>query len=446
MAENRIRLRKRDRWLSGPVHFDETYGHTTAGGGMDTYNSNRGSALSFSRREWVEDVNHRQHYTLRVIGDDPNQYHTATLIGTMTTADRGGPLWVRRIERRWPRSSIASSKDVNGVPTPGQGNWSVVNWGMSQITGPNSQYTTNNPVVPVFGNVPSKSSINFDYWSPKGWAKFKPTNPAASTSQFLAELRDFPRIPFRLFERAKFFRSIGKEYLNFEFGWKPFVKDLIEFFKLYLSWNERWQWLIANNGKPVHRKGAIFKDEDTTSDYTISGDGVDWNTPVGPTWVYVQRFGSGSGFKSTRTTVIRTSQKYWFSGTFRYYLKHPGFTRFYDEQIARIVFGVDLTPRVVYELLPWSWLLDWATNVGDNLDNLTDSILDGLVADYAYTMGHYMVEETRTVVGPLATCNYYLTNEVKARDQATPYGFGLNPNSFTGRQKAILAALLLARS
>lgn len=34
-----------------------------------------------------------------------------------------------------------------------------------------------------------------------------------------------------------------------------------------------------------------------------------------------------------------------------------------------------------------------------------------------------------------------IINEVKSRRSATPYGFGLNPGSFSGKQLAILLAL-----
>lgn len=443
MASNQTRLRKRDRYLSSRVHYSETRGHTTAGGGKDVFDSQVGHALSFQRREWVEDVNHAQHYTLKRSG--PKQH--VTLIGTMTRADRGSPLWVRRIERQWPRSSVGPFIKRDGVELPGQGNWAVTTWGLSQIAGGGeSGYTTSTVMsAPSFPAVPSKGLINFGFYAPKGWKRFQPLNPKVSTTQFIGELRDLPRISFELFRLARFFRELGKAYLNYEFGWKPFVADLKSFLKLYLDWNERIDALVRDNGKPVRRKGAIFADSDSSSSYEVSAQGLDYNTPIAPTWVYVDKFGSGSNFNSTRTITTTMSQKYWFSGRFKYHLAPIGSVKYY-EQIARIVFGVDLTPRVVYELLPWSWLLDWATNVGDVIANWTETLLDGLVAEYAYAMGHYRQTVETVNVGPLSTCSKSEIIEIKAREQATPYGFGLNAASFSGRQQAILAALLLART
>jgi len=44
--------------------------------------------------------------------------------------------------------------------------------------------------------------------------------------------------------------------------------------------------------------------------------------------------------------------------------------------------------------------------------------------------------------GPLSQT---FVTEVKKRVKATPYGFGLDPDAYTGRQKAILAALGISR-
>lgn len=440
MAENRIRIRKRDRVLRQILLNTRVYGHSTAGGGISSDSTTFGTANSWMRREWMEDVNHKEHYTLRVIGEKIDH---STLIGTMSRRDRGSPMWLRRVERRWPASSVGPFKRTQGIPIAGQGNWSVTTIGGAQICGSGAQYTTS-PVTPVatYPAVPAKSVINFDYYSPKGWKKFQPLNPKVSTTQFIGELRDLPHLVSGLFRKAGFFRTLGEEYLRYEFGWKPFVQDLKSFFELYFSFNERYEQLVRDNGKPVRRKGAIFSDIDTSSTpLEISGAGVDWNTPVLQTWCY----GGSSGFTSSRSTTTTVEQKYWFSAAFRYYLAPMGSTRF-NEQIARIIYGVDFSPRVAYELLPWSWLLDWATNVGDNISNFTETFADGLVADYAYCMGHYRMTSQLTTFGPLSTCNYYEISEVKARDQATPYGFGLATSDFTVRQKAILAALFLARS
>lgn len=440
MAENSIRVRKRT--VVGPiVIINQTFtkGHSTAPVPIGTYLEDliQWRACLYTRREWCEDTNHREHLRLESNGD------YVTLKGTMTTADRGSPLWVRRTTREHSPGQAPSYEARQGI-IDGTGNWSKAVTAGSQIIGNISfgsgmtSGTTVTPSIPA--SVPAKSVVDFSVYGPKGWKRYQPLNPKVSTSQFIAELHDLPRIPFRLFQLAKFFRSLGKEYLNIEFGWKPFLMDLKSFLKEVLNFNERWEQLLRDNGKAVHREGPIYKDEGSSSSVTTGTGEI--LSPTYPTGAYPGPIGT---LTNSKTTTTSTYIKYWFSGSFQYWLA-PFDTARYYEQIARIVYGIDLTPRLVYELVPWSWLLDWATSIGDSISNFTEAAVDGLVAKYAYCMGHYVKVTTDTWVGPLSRASTTLTEEVKARDQATPYGFGLNVDSFSSRQKAILAALLLARS
>lgn len=430
------RVRKRDRYLIGEIQKRLNYGHTTAGGGSDSSQMLVHRACVWTRREWVEDVNHA---IPKIRSGDPIGF--VGLEGTTaTTKDRGGPLWVRRNERRHFPGSIGSKTSRQGVEKPGQGNWSVKIHGGSQLAPSPLNATTGTP-VPFYGSVPSKSVSNFDLYGPKGWRKWQPLNPKVSTSQFLAELRELPRNPFKLIDRANYFKTIGQQYLNWEFGWKPFLKDMQAFYLELSHFNERLEQILRDNGKAVRRKGEIWKDLSTSSS-TVTRVG-DFNNPVMETWYYEV---PSSELRSIDTTEISVQQKYWFSGSFRYWIV-PFETApiKYLEQIGRIVYGIDISPRLFYELMPWSWLIDWLTSVGDSISNFTETQADSLVAEYAYAMHHYQSITRRTVAGPLCTATYQEIQEVKSRAQATPYGFGLNNADLSIRQKAILTSLFLTK-
>jgi hypothetical protein len=441
------RTRKRDRRApDSTVAIVKIHGHSTApfpiGSTVDS--QTRWRACLWNSREWCEDVNHRDHY--RAIGEDQG---VITLIGEMTTKDRGGPLWVRRsTSEHWP--GIAPSwTSITGTPVEGQGTWSRLDQFGHQMIGGGSfgsglTSSTSGAISPGYNAVPSKGLINFGLWGPKAWARYKPLNPKLSTSQFVAELREIPRLFFEIRKGLEFFKTLGEFYLNVEFGWKPFLADLKHFFTEVVNFNERWAQLLRDNGKPVHREGPVWKDIDTTSTTTYS-TGSDILSPGYETAAYIKWFGSLSNIKCSKTVTTTTRQEYWFSGTFRYYLQ-PFDTVRYQEEIARIIFGVDLTPRLYWELLPWSWLADWVSSVGDSINNLTEINLDSLVAEYAYTMGHYQIEVENVWTNGLTVARHVKTDEIKARIPATPFGFGIDTSSFSLRQNAILAALALARS
>jgi hypothetical protein len=114
---------------------------------------------------------------------------------------------------------------------------------------------------------------------------------------------------------------------------------------------------------------------------------------------------------------------------------------------------VQLTPEVLWNLSPWSWAADWFANTGDVLHNISAFRDDGLVMPYAYIMRKrtHIVEQdldgyTLRRLGPQPGVSQRFTTTVKSRHKATPWGFGLNPLSFTVRQWAITTALGLSKS
>jgi hypothetical protein len=71
---------------------------------------------------------------------------------------------------------------------------------------------------------------------------------------------------------------------------------------------------------------------------------------------------------------------------------------------------------------------------------------------YGYMMEHTVSKRTYTFVGPTGfrggalPASVSLVSETKKRVRATPYGFGLDEGKLSLRQRAIIAALGLARS
>jgi hypothetical protein len=286
----------------------------------------------------------------------------------------------------------------------------------------------------------------------KGWARYKPTRPHASVATFIGELKDLPSLPHLLDIRSKlkFFKSLGKNYLNIEFGWKPFVRDLQKFFISAANAQQLLEQIARDNGRTVRRSGPIDIDNQVTED---SSEGY-FTVPSWPSYLY--------GDKPQKRVIKTTLQtRYWFSGAFRYYVPLGNTPNDYIKRgilLNHFIYGLSGTPSTIYELIPWSWLLDWVSNLGDVISNITDVFLDdGLVADYAYVMGNQTYQQSYIVDGTYKqrtnfngfdrtdlrsfTTTLKLTQEVKARSKATPFGFGLDFSGFSLRQLAILASL-----
>lgn len=282
-------------------------------------------------------------------------------------------------------------------------------------------------------------------------ARCIPTNPLAGMGQFVGELRDLPKIPaiHSWKDKAAGFRNLAKngssEYLNIQFGWIPFISDLQKFGKTVAHQSKRIQEFDNGVGKPVHRRQS----GPTTSSTVITPgttNSFGWPAPIGNL--------VGSAGKSTLT--VTTTRNRWFSGAFTYYLPPPGslgvdkLRRF--EQLGNRLYGARLTPDLLWKLAPWSWAVDWVTNIGDVIHNYSAFQNDGLVMKYGYVMETTTrktitsVQNITYIDGSTASPRDTLIAETKVRRGATPYGFGLSPIGFSAKQWTIIAALGISRA
>jgi len=299
----------------------------------------------------------------------------------------------------------------------------------------------------------------------KGIATFSPTTPQAGLGQAIAELHQAPSLPDlrnlqetarRLFSATprkmrnrNILQQSGNEYLNFTFGWLPFFHDLKDFYNALRHHKEKSDRLRRNSGRNVRRHGTLLNDGSTTS--TQFNENFTYGYPAEVTQMY------GSNF-STVTEDVSSHTKGWFSGSFTYFLPPPAKADgdFRDEvrenlAMLRILYGIEVTPSMLWELTPWSWLADWCVNIGDNVRNFSNFIQDGLILHYGYAMLHVETKTVRTrrVVlrnQSVVTPKVEITSYTKTRDTASPFGFGWNPGTATARQGAIIAALAASKA
>lgn len=253
------------------------------------------------------------------------------------------------------------------------------------------------------------------------------------------------------------YRDIGGEYLNYQFGWKPFVNDLRAISEAIATSEKRLAQLKRDSGRLVRRRFEFPTVVSSTETHSYTGR---------------------RGYPSCCTHYYRDSpdlmitthnyQRTWFSGAFTFHFELPDRQKerlAYQAQKARVLLGLDLTPSVVWNLSPWSWLADWVSNTGDILHNASAFGRDGLVLHHGYVMQHSAAVRAHTLkgvtarqTGPYAIREGYnatyhpqgdftdtFTREVKLRRKATPFGFGLDTGAFTDRQWLILGALGLSK-
>jgi hypothetical protein len=288
------------------------------------------------------------------------------------------------------------------------------------------------------------------------WAKFKPGKPLSSSDQAILELvKDgIPSVPglrsIAGLVKAKkdLLKRIAGDYLNIEFGWKPIVNDLQNLYKAQRILDKRLAQLRRDNGFPVRRRGKLPV---TINSEVIFKDYGNYSRPVMTTEFY----GDASSPDNFRERSESLTTEVWFSGRFRYWIPDIG-ENLWPERTKAALFGLNPSPSLLYEVMPWSWLIDWFFNLGDVIDNMSTNAAENLVADYAYIMKrvtktvHY--DLSVVLAYPSTSENFVYTNRQsyggtwKMRDQANPYGFGFTFDGLSWRQKAILTALGLTRT
>jgi hypothetical protein len=252
--------------------------------------------------------------------------------------------------------------------------------------------------------------------------------------------------------RAAFARSAGKEYLNSVFGWGPLVRDIQSIAGAVLQSDKIVQQYLADSGKGIRRK---YEFPELHTNLSIDSVGVITAAAcLGLNSNYTNA-NQGFGFNGRLTQVTNHDRKIWFSGQYTYYLPegmNPMEQMRKYASLARKLVGFRLSPEVLWELQPWSWLVDWVFNVGQILENIESFQTDGLVMRYGYLMCTDVVSTETTAIfsngvfnrlGPI-TKRATVTRKLRVR--ATPYGFGLDPATWSPERWAILAALGLTKT
>jgi len=306
---------------------------------------------------------------------------------------------------------------------------------------------------------------NYSYGA-AAWNKFRPKTSGFDAATALGELRELPGM---LADAAKTFskafismggkktdlfmpKSIAKEFLGYNFGWVPFVNDLRKLRKTYHAYDRILRRLRRQNNQWVRKGGIVLHTGEVTDrqdNFALDAPAI-WPAP--PTQLV--RFPYSGRPNKWGNTTFETHHEtdIWFEGSFKFHIpwmSGGGLPNWRTFQAHQQVYGLRISPSVVWNLTPWSWLADWFTNAGDIIDNVTAINADRLVARYAYIMGRSRVKRLNASTihfkSGTVNCLWHQLIDVKRRQSASPFGFSLDTESFSKYQWSILAALGLSR-
>jgi len=255
-------------------------------------------------------------------------------------------------------------------------------------------------------------------------------------------------------------KTLGDEYLNITFGWAPIIRDVEAAIKV-LTKLDRLLFPSDSSRRSVDRnvstRGATF----TGSTPLSIGNAFAQQTTGGPYWAinsYSSNRAPTNEVQVAATGEISVLENYTVRTTARFNTTaRPSMTNNSHLDRAIDLLGLELTPEVIWELTPWSWLIDWFSNMGTVVGNLTTLGLSNVILNYAYST-HRLVSRVGMVCKPtiVSTGNgarsstgyfsYLYEIDHKARIAASPFGFDVSLGALSAGQWGILTALGLARS
>lgn len=429
--------------------------------------------------------------------EQKSQVSTAlTRIGTLSRLeDQGGPIawslpvyagsdvpasWKSTIDTVNPGPPYLTGGDFSSIlrkqetlkvqgsgsyPFIGDGTmWMVYDGGFTNPTFPADAYGNYS-----FAQLRADSTIYPDLSSlgSKAYNRLRPSTSEAQVGLAIAEAREIaPMLKSTAGVFKDAFKTVGGKmslslknmqpkqaantFLLTQFGWKPFLKDMAGIISAYQKSKAYFAQRYKDNDQWVRRFRADkrIESEDVISDST----GELGCYPFAPLSIH----GLVNTADARHISSLLSSTTVWYEGVFKVYRREFDTARsseddaFDNLQRYMSLYGAHVSPAVLYQATPWSWLLDWFTNTGHIIKEAQDYGTGEVASKYMYVMHHsYRSFRSKSIftVGQQHVkqdLEWYSILDIKRR-QAASTNFEFYPSSITARQVAILAALGITR-
>lgn len=307
------------------------------------------------------------------------------------------------------------------------------------------------------------SSLNPAHYAAKAYNRAKPARPNFSAALSLYELKDTPGM---LRDLVRDFRSLVKKearkqglrkkvsrtaqwHLAVQLGWLPLLGDIQKLIETQRNAQKILTQLIRDEGRKIRRRVEILNTEEFATATYVRATALP--NPM-----------AGTKYSLGGDTVVthRTKKRVWAEGQFRYYLPGGPKDIRWKKKMLRRIFGFRITPDLIYNAIPWTWLIDYFTNLGDLVDAVSSGVEDRLYCDYFYVMSTVEVTQQNMswltyMAGPPSGGNptgpkenvYATTTRIaskKRRYEGNTFGFALE-SELSARQASIVGALGLSR-
>lgn len=274
--------------------------------------------------------------------------------------------------------------------------------------------------------------------------------------QLYVSLSHSPSLRRIIFDIKAVAKDVPNEYLSYHFGWKQTFNDLRDLLAAPNKITKKINFLIKRNGKPTtfRSKRSFVSGESDVSGFDYDQFGLEFQT---------SSLGDGIKSRIERESELRLVINAGFD------FPPVDAVSFRDRSFYDRI-GLYPRPTDIYNLVPWTWLVDWYTGLGNYVElidnmNRDPSIINWgmlscishgkLITEFqsrsrsnsqTYHNGSLVANEDSFQVNK-HTSIYEFTCETR-RDVATFLSVNRTsePTSLTGYQSSIIGALLSQRA
>jgi hypothetical protein len=257
-------------------------------------------------------------------------------------------------------------------------------------------------------------------------ARTNPGRSEVSIPVFVGELRDLPGMVKLAGESI--LKKASSGYLAWQFGWKPLFSDLRKMLDFQATVAKRERELVR-----LYSKGGLKRR------MNLGNSGVESVTN--------QTIASEMSLLIDCRRSIFTERKSW--GTVRWLptsLPTLGDQPDLRKLARKAVFGLDIQAVDAWNLIPWTWLIDWFSNAGDFLEAHANRVPCTATNVCIMTTTSTQASWTRTDgLQGVFTGGYASATRISKTRYVGGAGFSASLPFLNGRQLSILSALAIQR-
>lgn len=265
----------------------------------------------------------------------------------------------------------------------------------------------------------------------KALARMNPSRAVVDVPGFIAELRELPSL----------LKSCGKTllkgganaFLSYQYGWKPLISDLHNLMDFQRHVMKREIEL-----RNLYGKGGLRRTFQLSTDMATQ---ISHNVTI-QSALYIL---------TSRDYTIETSRRRWATSRWEPVVsKIPKTDHELHNLAVRAVYGLSAELSTAWNLIPWSWLIDWFSSTGDFFDAARNVV--GATCSSCCTMQHtksiHRLQGTQIGTGGFTVAkmpNPVIIVEQKSRAFGTSPSITADLPFLSGTQMSILGALGIQR-